>query len=229
MNKLHQTHPGITRMKAMARSYVWWPKFDTHLEDMVKSCTSCQSVKEAPPAAPLHPWIWPTKPWERIHVDFAGPFQNKMFLNVVNAHSKWPEVMQMTSTSAEQTIIVLRQLFASYGLPLQLVSDNGPQFTAIEFQCFLKGNGVKHIRCSPYHPSSNGLVEGFVRTFKQAMKQRRSQTRAYPGSCPGIRLLCPTISSLPSYKNGIQVIKVYIAISYSTKKFPQTSILGPID
>ena len=107
LNELHQTHPGITRMKAMARSYVWWPKLDTHLEDMVKSCTSCQSVKEAPPVAPLHPWIWPTKPWERIHVDFAGPFQNKMFLIVVDAHSKWPEVMQMTSTSAEQTIIVL--------------------------------------------------------------------------------------------------------------------------
>ena len=157
-------------MKAIARSYVWWHKLDTHLEDMVKSCTSCQSVKDAPPVAPLHPWIWPTKPWERIHVDFAGLFQNKMFLIVVDVHSKWPEVMQMTSTSAEQTIIVLRQLFASYGLPLQLVSDNGPQFTAIEFQHFLKGNGVKHIRCSPYHPSSNGLAERFVRTFKQAMK-----------------------------------------------------------
>ena len=170
LNELHQTHPGITRMKAMDRSYVWWPKLYTHLEDMVKSCTSCQSVKDAPPVAPLHPWIWPTKPWERIHVDFAGLFQNKMFLIVVDAHSKWPEVMQMTSTSAEQTIIVLRQLFASYGLPLQLVSDNGPQFTAIEFQRFLKGNGVKHIRCSPYHPSSNGLAERFVRTFKQAMK-----------------------------------------------------------
>ena len=123
-------------IKAMARSYVWWPKLDTHLEDMVKSCTSCQSVKEAPPVAPLYPWIWSTKPWERIHVDFAGPFQNKMFLIVVDVHSKCPEVMQMTSTSAEQTIVVLRQLFDSYGLPLQLVSDNGPQFTAIEFQNF---------------------------------------------------------------------------------------------
>ena len=137
---------------------------------MVKSCTSCQSVKEAPPVAPLHPWIWPAKPWERIHVDFAGPYQNKMFLIVVDAHSKWPEVIQMASTSAEQTIIALPRLFATYGLPLQLVSDNGPQFTAVEFQHFLKGNGVKHIRCSPYHPSSNGLAERFVRTFKQAMK-----------------------------------------------------------
>ena len=170
LKELHQNHPGVTCMKALARSYIWWPKLDKHLEDMVKSCTSCQSVKEAPPVAPLHPWIWPAKPWERIHVDFAGPYQNKMFLIVVDAHSKWPEVIQMASTSAEQTIIALRRLFATYGLPLQLVSDNGPQFTAVEFQHFLKGNGVKHIQCSPYHPSSNGLAERFVRTFKQAMK-----------------------------------------------------------
>ena len=103
-------------------------------------------------------------------MDFAGPYQSKMFLIVVDAHSKWPEVIQMSSTSAEQTVVVLRQLFATYGLPLQLVSDNGPQFTAVKFQHFLKGNGVKHIRCTPYHLSSNGLAERFVRTFKQAMK-----------------------------------------------------------
>ena len=102
LKELHQNHPGVTRMKALARSYIWWPKLDKHLEDMVKSCTSCQSVKEAPPVAPLHPWIWPAKPWERIHVDFAGPYQNKMFLILVDAHSKWPEVIQMASTSAEQ-------------------------------------------------------------------------------------------------------------------------------
>ena len=62
IRELHQNHPGISRTKAVARSYVWWPKLDQHLEDMVKACTSCQAIKEAPPVAPLHPWIWPTKP-----------------------------------------------------------------------------------------------------------------------------------------------------------------------
>ena len=90
-----------------------------------------------------------------------------MFLIVVDVHSKWLEVIQMSSTLAEQTVVVLQQLFATYGLPLQLVLDNGPQFTAVEFQHFLKGNGVKYILCTPYHPSSNGLAERFVRTFKQ--------------------------------------------------------------
>ena len=127
-------------------------------------------MKQAPAAAPLHPWVWPSRPWQRIHVDFAGPFFNKMFFLVIDAHSKWGEVFQMAQTTATKTIEVLRQLFSSYGLPEQIVSDNGPQFVSEEFRQFMQSNGIRHIRCAPYHPASNGLAERFVRTFKEAMK-----------------------------------------------------------
>ncbi len=123
-----------------------------------------------PAVAPLHPWLWPAKPWQRIHIDYAGPVEGKMMLVVVDAHSKWPEVISMTSSTSQATIRALRGLFASYGLPQQLVSDNGPQFTSDEFTVFLKRNGVKHLLSSPYHPSTNGLAERFVRTLKSAMK-----------------------------------------------------------
>ena len=58
----------------------------------------------------------------------------------------------MSQTTTANTIAVLRRLFASYGLPEQIVSDNGPQFTSAEFVAFTQANGVKHLRCSPYHP-----------------------------------------------------------------------------
>ena len=61
-------------------------------------------------------------------------------------------------------------MFAAYGLPTQLVSDNGPQFTSEEFASFMQANGIKHTRCAPYHPASNGAVECLVQTFKKAMK-----------------------------------------------------------
>lgn len=61
-------------------------------------------------------------------------------------------------------------MFAAHGLPQQLVSDNGPQFISDEFAAFMKSNGIKHIRCAPYHPASNGAVERLVQTFKKAMK-----------------------------------------------------------
>ena len=170
LQELHSTHPGIQRMKALARSHIWWPGLDRDIEQLVRACTACQRVKQPPAVAPLHPWIWPARPWQRIHVDFAGPFLGTSFLIVVDAHSKWPEVIEMSSTTAAKTIQVMRHLFSQYGLPQQLVSDNGPQFVSEEFGLFLKQNGVKHIKTAPYHPSSNGLAERFVRTFKEAMK-----------------------------------------------------------
>ena len=93
-----------------------------------------------------------------------------MFFIVVDAHSKWPEVVAMSSTTSTSTIEALRSMFSHYGLPEQLVSDNGPQSTSDEFAQFMKGNGIKPILCAPYHPSSNGLAEWFVQTFKRAMK-----------------------------------------------------------
>ena len=63
-------------------------------------------------------------------------------LVTVDAHSKWPEVMLMSSTTSQATIRALRQWFATYGLPQQLVSDNGPQFSSVEFATFVARNGV---------------------------------------------------------------------------------------
>ena len=88
----------------------------------------------------------------------------------MDAHSKWPEVEVMSSTTSGKTIEVLRSMFARHGLPEQLVSDNGPQFTSAEFEQFLKGNQMKHILSAPYHPSSNGLAERFVQTLKRTLK-----------------------------------------------------------
>ena len=88
--------------------------------------------------APPNPWRWPSKPWQHIHIDYAGPFMNKMYLIVMDAHSKWMEVITMASTTSESTINALRYLFSSYGIVEEIVSDNGPQFVSNEFQNFVK-------------------------------------------------------------------------------------------
>lgn len=88
LHELHRDHPGIWKVKGVASSYLWLPGLEKEIERAASSCTECPSVKKAPLSAPLHPWVWPTKPWERIHLDFAGPFQNVTFLVAVDAHSK---------------------------------------------------------------------------------------------------------------------------------------------
>ena len=62
------------------------------LEKSAKDCPACQEHKSMPAKAPLHPWSWPAAPWERIHVDFAGPIMGKMLLVIVHSYSKWPTI-----------------------------------------------------------------------------------------------------------------------------------------
>ena len=118
---------GVAKMKAIARSYIWWPSIDKEIESAIKSCPGCQLTQTERSTVPVHPWEWPSFPWQQIHIDFAGPILNSMFLVVVDAHSRWLEVESMSSTTSEKTIETLQMLFARYGVPAQLVSDNGTQ------------------------------------------------------------------------------------------------------
>ena len=79
----------------------------------------------------------------------------------------------MSSTTTDKTInIPVRNLFAAYGLPEELDSDNGPQFTSDRFVEFLKLNGIKHSRSAPYHPATNGAAERFVQVLKKSLKNK---------------------------------------------------------
>jgi len=173
LDLIHEGHVGMVKMKAIARSYVWWPGLDSDLEALANECQSCLLQKNNPNAAPVHPWEWPQRPWQRIHADFAGPCEGTMFLLVVDAYSKWPEVVQMPTTTSSKTIEVFREIFSRNGIPETLVTDNGPQFCSEEFKAFMRVNGIHHITSSPYHPRTNGLAERLVKTFKQAFKTSR--------------------------------------------------------
>ncbi|KAL4009353.1 hypothetical protein ACER0C_003205 [Sarotherodon galilaeus] len=175
LDSLHNGHLGVVKMKSLARSYVWWPGLDCEIENMAKSCTGCQQTLRQPQTAPVHAWEWPSAPWQRIHIDYAGPFMDQMFLVVVDAHSKWPEIFPVKHATAASTINSLRSLFARTGLPQQLVSDNGRQFTGEEFQCFLRSNGIRHITSAPHHPATNGQAERFIQSFKRSMKASRTE------------------------------------------------------
>uniref|UniRef100_UPI00109F456C uncharacterized protein K02A2.6-like n=1 Tax=Podarcis muralis TaxID=64176 RepID=UPI00109F456C len=159
LEALHVGHPGIVKMKALARCYVWWPNMDDAITAWVSACQACQESRPAPPAAKGHTWETPKTPWSRVHIDLAGPFHGRTFMVVVDAYSKWLEVALMPSTTTEAVIRVLRGLFATHGCPDVLVSDNGPQFTSGTFERYLLGLGIRHALTAPFHPSSNGQAE----------------------------------------------------------------------
>lgn len=169
LDGLHETHDGVVVSKAIARSYFWWPGLDHEIEHSVAKCERCQ-VHRNMPASTGHSWITPANPWQRLHIDFAGPVDNRMFLILIDAHSKWPEAKVVRTTSSECAIKALRDIFAEQGLPEVLVSDNGTAFSSTEFKKFTQDNGIRHILTPPYSPSSNGQAERTVQTIKNKLK-----------------------------------------------------------
>ena len=112
----------------------------------------------------------------RLLYDYAGPFLGKMFLVIVDAHSKWINVYPTSTATTQATIEKLRQCFRIKGLPQTLVSDNAAYFTSAEFKASMKQNGIQHITSAPFHPASNGLAEKAVQTFKDGMKKVKGDT-----------------------------------------------------
>ena len=174
LDLLHEGHSGETRSKSFARMYVWWPGMDGQITETVQKCHVCQSQRNREPDSPLHPWVWPAAPWERIHLDFCGPIKGYMFLVVVDAFSKWLEVFPLRSATSEAAIESLRVMFARWGLPKTIVSDNAQCFICPAFKAFCAANGVQHITTPPYSPKSNGLAEKSVQTFKNGFGGQKS-------------------------------------------------------
>ena len=167
--ELHEGHPGIVRMKALARMYMWWSGFDGNIEAMVKECFECQQMQSTAPPAPLRPWSWPTRPWARLHLDYAGLVKGKMFLVLIDSHSKWIEAYNTPSATSRAVIEELRTTFARLGLPETVVTDNGTCFVSKEFEHFLKQNGIRHLTSAPYHPAYNVLAERAVKIVKKGL------------------------------------------------------------
>ena len=175
LRQFHSGHPGISRMKAVARSYAYWPGMDNQIADVVKQCSSCQQAAKLPAHHEPVPWEQPTRAWSRLHIDFAGPLKGIYYLVVVDAYSKWPEVIPMQTATTGTTIAALRRIFGQHGLPDTIVSDNGTQFSSAQFKDFCIRAGIQHIHSPPYHPQSNGQAERFVDTFKRALLKSRGE------------------------------------------------------
>ena len=106
----------------------------------------------------------------KIHIDHAT-WGKYLLLVATDVFTKWPEVYLVSATSAQQTIEKLRAMFATHGIPITIVSDNGPPFASVEFKQFMDANGVNHRRVPPYHPSSNGAAENLVKSVKKFLEK----------------------------------------------------------
>ena len=170
LKDVHTGHPGKNRMKSFMRSYVYWPAMGKDIIDRINVCRGCALAAKAP-ATPFKPCPKTDQPWSRIHIDFTSPQEDNYYLIVVDSHSMWPEVLRCKRPTTAVTIGFLHELFARFGVPDCVVSDNDTQFTLAEFKDFCNTFQMKHVTTPQYHPRSNGQVERFVDTLKRALKK----------------------------------------------------------
>ena len=177
LDQLHKCHPGMVRMKQLARMYCWWPSINDDIESRVSGCHTCQEHQNSPRKAEVLSWPETEGPWERIHLDYAPNFMGKALLILVDSHSKWVEI-GVTGTdqiSSRKTIQILKGWFSRFGYPKVIVSDNGTQFSSKEFEEFTKSIGAIQKFSAPGHPATNGLAERMVQTVKKSIKKIFSQ------------------------------------------------------
>ncbi|UYV82251.1 K02A2.6-like [Cordylochernes scorpioides] len=174
LEDLHEMHLGMVKMKMIAIRYFLWPGIDKNIEELARDCRMCQESASMPPST-ISEWTWPEKPWHRLHLDLAGPFMGRMFMVLVDAYTKWLEIVIIKDFTSRTIIGHLREIFARFGLPEILVIDNGRQFVSSEFEEFTTINRIRHTKTSQYNPSTNGLAERYVREFKNSLRKNQGK------------------------------------------------------
>ena len=170
LSNLHNNHTGIVRMKMIARSYIWWPAYNKDIESYVQSCEICQTSQNVKRNVGIRSWPACSYPFQRVHIDFFD-FAGKKYFLYVDAYSKFCEVILMSSTVLQCVTDKLLNIFSNYGLPTELVSDNGPPFHSYHFKQFCDSHGILCTKSPPWHPQSNGQAENFVETVKRTFKR----------------------------------------------------------
>ncbi|XP_043219275.1 uncharacterized protein K02A2.6-like [Amphibalanus amphitrite] len=179
LTNAHAGHQGVVRTKQRLRERFWWPRLDRQVRDLLKSCEVCSQhdghVRRERP--PLQPIPLPDGPWQRLMVDVIGPMRGpsseRYGIVLVDMYSRWPEVALCQDATADSICQFLETVFAREGVPLELLSDNGPAFRSGRLAEFLGRMGVKQTFSSPYSPQTNGMVERLNRTVKEAIQSAR--------------------------------------------------------
>ena len=183
-------HQGILKTKSRLRTKVWWPKMDSDAERICKSCHGCQVVGQLNVPEPMKRTEPPSGPWQDVAVDLMVPMPTGgSLLVVVDYYSRYYEVVIMHSTTTEKIVDALSTIFARFGFPYSLKSDNGPQFLSENFQTFLQESGIEHRTSPPLWPQANGEVERQNRTLLKALKVAQVEGKNWRKELPKFLLV----------------------------------------
>ena len=155
--KIYLGYQGIHKCHLSITSSVWWPGVSKAIENCIKNWSqclkSCISPKELPLSSPLL-----SRPWQKIAADLFK-LDKSHYLLIVDYFFRFPEVLKLTSTTLCSIVIALKSTITHHEMPSIAFTDNGPQFSSLDFKEFVSTYSFCHITISPSYPQSNGMME----------------------------------------------------------------------
>ena len=201
-------HCGVRRTLGRTLLRFWWPGVRMDVTRYCRTCEVCQkcAAKGKTPDVPLSKMPRIDEPFQRVAVDIVGPFsppseeKHRYVLTIVDTATRYPEAVPLKSIDSRSVAEALLDVFCRLGFPSEILSDNGSQFTSDMFQEFVRLFSIKHVRSSPYHAQSNGVVERFHGTFKPMLKKViQENPRQWHRRIPPLLFAC---RELPSVSTG---------------------------
>jgi hypothetical protein len=170
-------HFGFRRTYNNLKDRYWWPNMKETVKNHLQSCLKCQKFNFGRHKAHgfLHPIESPSGPFQMIGIDYSGPFPtttqgNKYVLAITDYFTKWVIAIPVEKQNAQTTATILYEHYICiYGVPRQILSDQGTPFNNQLIEAFTKILGCHHIKSTPYHPQTNGAIERFNATFERQL------------------------------------------------------------
>lgn len=176
-NSLHNlAHPGFrSTLKLLTSRYVW-PNMHKHIKHWVQCCNSCQKSKiNRHVFSAIGEFAEVKDRFSKVHIDLVGPLppcgEFRYLLTCIDRFTRWPEAIPIADITAETVATAFFEGWISrFGVPTEIVTDQGRQFESSLFNDVLNLLGIHRVRTTPYNPAANGLIERWHRSLKVALK-----------------------------------------------------------
>lgn len=172
-------HLGITKTYKNLRKHFFWPQMKIAVTKYLQSCHVCQLAgkpNETIPVAPLQPIVVPSEPFDKVVLDCVGPLPktkrgNEYLITLMDLTTRYPAVFPVKNITAKTVVENLLHFFTTFGVPSEIQTDQGSNFTSHLFRQVMEDLSVYHVTSSAYHPQSQGCLERFHQTLKSMLKK----------------------------------------------------------
>ena len=176
-------HMGQKKTFDRIQAVFFWPGFGQEIARLVRSCDICQRTTDRGRVkpAPLKPMPIISQPFERVAVDIVGPIiprasdGSKYILTIVDFSTRWPEAVALKNIEATTVAEAMLEVFCRVGLPREVLSDRGSQFTSGMMDELFRLLSIRGLKTTPYHPMTNGMCERFNGTLKKMLKRMAAE------------------------------------------------------